>query len=139
MTEPAAAPIEHEITVRVRYADTDTMRVVYYANYFVWFETGRIELLRSRGIVYREIEQMGIFIPVVEAHANYRSPARFDDELLVRTRLSKIGETSVRFENEIYRLPSMEPLCTGHTVHVVVDGEGKPMRVPDGLRARLSP
>lgn len=114
------------------------MKVVYYANFFVWFESGRIELLRSRGIVYRDIENLGVFIPVVEAHANYKAPARFDDELLIKTRLAKIGETSVRFENEVYRLPSMELLCTGHTVHVVVGGDGKPMRVPDEVRTRLS-
>jgi len=130
--------VEHEIMVRVRYADTDTMRVVYYANFFVWFESGRVELLRSRGIVYRDIEEMGIFIPVIEAHANYKAPARFDDELLVRTRLAKIGETSVRFENEVYKLPLMELLCSGHTVHVVVGSDGKPMRVPDDLRVKLS-
>ena len=129
---------EHEIKTRVRYADTDTMRVVYYANFFVWFESGRIELLRSRGIVYRDIEHQGVFIPVVEAHANYKAPARFDDELLVRTRLAKIGDTSLRFENEVYRLPAMELLCTGHTVHVVVGKDGKPMRVPEEFRAKLS-
>lgn len=130
--------IEQTIKTRVRYADTDTMRVVYYANYFVWFESGRVELFRSNGIVYRDIEEMGIFIPVVEAHANYKAPARFDDELLIKTRIAKIGETSIRFENEILRLPSMELLCTGHTVHVLVDRDGKPMRIPDELRARLS-
>ena len=130
--------IEHGIRVRVRYADTDTMRVVYYANYFIWFESGRIELLRSRGIVYRDIEEMGIFIPVVEAQASYRSPARFDDELLVRTRVKEMGNTSVTFENEIYRLPEMELLCSGHTVHVVVGRDGRPMRIPDPLRAKLS-
>jgi len=130
--------IAHEIRVRVRYADTDTMRVVYYANYFIWFESGRIELLRSRGIVYRDIEEMGIFIPVVEAQASYRSPARFDDELLVRTRVKEMGNTSVTFENEIYRLPEMELLCSGHTVHVVVGRDGRPMRIPDPLRAKLS-
>ena len=128
----------HEIRLRVRYADTDTMRVVYYANYFIWFETGRVELLRSRGIVYKDIEDKGIFIPVIEAHANYMAPARFDDELLVRTRLSKIGETSVRFENGVYKLPSMELLCTGHTVHVVIGKDGKPIRVPDEFRTMLS-
>lgn len=63
--------VEHEIKVRVRYADTDAMRVVYYGNYFVWFESGRIELLRSKGIVYKDIEEMGIFMPVVAAQANY--------------------------------------------------------------------
>jgi len=129
---------EHEIKTRVRYADTDTMRVVYYANFFVWFESGRIELLRSRGIVYRDIEHLGIFIPVIEAHANYKSPARFDDELLIRTRLTKIGNTSIRFENEVYKLPSMELLCTGHTFHVAVNKEGKSIRVPDEIRAKLS-
>ena len=128
----------HEIRVRVRYADTDTMHVVYYANFFVWFESGRIELLRSRGIVYRDIEALGIFFPVVEAHANYKAPARFDDELFVRTRITKIGETSMRFENEVYKLPQMELLCTGHTVHVVVGKDGKSMRVPEELRAKLS-
>jgi acyl-CoA thioester hydrolase len=129
---------EHEITVRVRYADTDTMRVVYYANYLQWFESGRIELLRSRGIVYRDIEEMGIFIPVVEAKANYKSPARFDDQLLVRTRLKDMGNSSMTFENEVYRLPGMELLCKGHTVHVVVGKEGKPMPIPEALRAKLS-
>lgn len=133
----AAGPT-HEIRLRVRYADTDTMRVVYYANYFVWFESGRVELLRSRGILYRDIEEMGIFIPVVEAQANYRASARFDDELIVRTSLAKIGETSVRFENEVYKLPTMELICTGHTVHVVVGKDGRPMRVPDEFRAKMS-
>lgn len=129
---------EHEIGVRVRYADTDAMRVVYYANFFVWFETGRVELLRSRGVSYRDVEEMGIFIPVIEAHANYKAPARFDDELLIRTKLAKIGETSLRFENEVYRLPTMELLCTGHTVHVAVGQDGKPVRVSEEFRAKLS-
>jgi len=128
----------HEVRVRVSYADTDTMQVVYYANYFVWFETGRVELLRSRGVVYKDVEQMGIFMPVIEAHANYKAPARFDDELLVRTRLARMGETSVRFENEVYKLPSMELLCTGHTIHVTVGKDGKPMKIPEEFRARLS-
>jgi len=130
--------VEHEIRVRVRYADTDAMRVVYYANYLVWFESGRIELLRSRGVVYRDIESMGVFMPVVEAKANYRAPARFDDELLVRTRLKEMGRTSVVFENEVRRLPGMELLCTGHTVHVVVGRDGKPTPIPEALRASLS-
>ena len=130
--------IEHEITVRVRYADTDTMKVVYYANYFVWFESGRIELLRSRGVVYRDIEKMEIFMPVVEAKANYKSPARFDDQLLVRTRIKEMKRSSMTFENEVYRLPDMELLCTGHTVHVAVGKDGKAMLIPEALRAKLS-
>jgi acyl-CoA thioester hydrolase len=130
--------IEHEIRVRVRYADTDTMHVVYYANYFVWFESGRVELLRSRGIIYRDIEDTGIFTPVIEAQANYKAPARFDDEILIVTRLAKIGETSLRFENEIYKVSPRELLCTGHTVHVMVGRDGKPMRIPDNLRTKLA-
>ena len=129
---------EHEIRLRVRYADTDTMQVVYYANYFVWFETGRVELLRSRGVVYRDLEKIGSFIPVVEAGARYMSPARFDDELLVRTKLARIGNSSMRFENEVYKLPEMELLCTGHTVHVLVGSDGKPRQIPPELRSRLS-
>jgi len=130
--------VEHEIKVRVRYADTDTMRVVYYANYFVFFESGRIELLRSRGIVYKDIEDLGIFMPVVAAQANYMAPARFDDELLVRTRVKEMGTTSVTFENEVFKLPAMELLCRGATVHVVVDKDGKPVPIPETLRASLS-
>ena len=89
------------------------MRVVYYANFFIWFESGRVELFRSRGVVYRDIEEMGIFMPVVEARASYKAPARFDDELLVKTRIKEMGNTSVTFENEVYRLPEMELLCRG--------------------------
>jgi acyl-CoA thioester hydrolase len=129
---------EHEITVRVRYADTDTMRVAYYANYFIWFESGRIELLRSKGIIYKDVERSGIFIPVIEAHANYKASARFDDELLIRTKIAKLGTTSIRFENEVYILPAMDLICTGHTVHVAIDKDGRPVRLPDELRAKLS-
>jgi len=129
---------EHEIRVMVRYADTDAMQVAYYANYFVWFETGRVELLRSRGVVYRDLETMGSFIPVVEAGAKYMAPARFDDELLIRTKLVRIGNSSMRFENEVYKLPEMGLLCTGHTVHVLVGSDGKPKQIPSEFRAKIS-
>ena len=129
---------EHEIRVRVRYADTDTMQVVYYANYFVWFETGRVELLRSRGLVYRDLEKMGSYIPVVEAAASYKAPARFDDELIVKTRIARMGNSSMRFENEVYKLPGMELLCTGHTVHVLVGADGKSREIPAEIRSKLS-
>ena len=129
---------EHEIRVRVRYADTDTMQVVYYANYFVWFETGRVELFRSRGLVYKDLEEMGWYTPVVEAGASYKAPARFDDELVVRTRIARMGNSSIRFENEVFKLPGMELLCTGHTVHVLVGADGKPRQIPEEIRSRLS-
>jgi acyl-CoA thioester hydrolase len=129
---------EHEIRVRVRCADTDTMHVVYYANYFVWFETGRVELLRAQGLVYRDFEETGSYIPVVEAGASYKAPARFDDELVIRTRIARIGNSSIRFENEVFKLPGMELLCTGHTVHVLVGADGMPKPIPEEIRSRLS-
>ena len=114
------------------------MQVVYYANYFVWFETGRIELLRSRGMVYRDFEKTGSYIPVVEAGASYKAPARFDDELIIRTRVARMGNSSMRFENEVYKLPEMELLCTGHTVHVLVGADGKSRPIPAEIRSKLS-
>jgi acyl-CoA thioester hydrolase len=81
---------------------------------------------------------MGVFIPVVEAKANYKAPARFDDELLIRTRLTEMGNSSMRFKNEVFRLPDMDLLCTGYTVHVAVGRDGKPMPIPEALRSRLS-
>ncbi len=114
------------------------MRVVYYANYFIWFETGRVELFRSRGIVYRDLERTGSYTPVVEAMASYKGPARFDDELVVRTRIAHLGNSSIRFENEVYKLPTMELICTGHTVHVLVGEDGKPKPIPEEIRAKLS-
>lgn len=123
--------VEHEIRLRVRYEETDTMQVVYYAKYFVWFESGRIELLRSIGLSYRDVEKRGLLLPVVEAKANYQAPAHFDDEILVKTRLANMGNTSVRFENEVFKLPEKTLLCTGYTVHVLVDREGKPTKIPE--------
>ena len=120
----------HEITFRVRYEETDTMQVVYYAKYLVWFEVGRIDLLRSVGVVYRDWERRGLRIPVKEAKATYHAPARFDDEILVRTWISDVGNTSLKFENEIYKLPGKQLLCSGYTVHVLIDKSGRPTKIP---------
>ena len=114
------------------------MGVVYYSKFLVWFEVGRVSLLRDKGLPYKELSAEGIGLPVVQAHADYQAPARFDDELLVKTRIKEMGTTSVTFENEVYRLPGRELLCTGHTVHVVVGKDGRPMPIPEALRARLS-
>ncbi len=123
--------IEHEFKLRVRYEETDTMQVVHYSKYFIWFEAGRIELLRSIGLSYRDVEKRGLLLPVVEAKANYHAPARFDDEILVKTRLASTGNTSVRLENEVFKLPEKTLLCTGYTVHVLVDREGRPTKIPE--------
>ena len=128
----------HETSLRVRFEETDTMGVVYYSKFLVWFEVGRVSLLRDVGLTYKDLSAKKIGLPVVQATADYHAPARFDDEILVKTKVSRIGKTSVTFENEVFKLPGMEPLCTGHTVHVVVGRDGKPMSIPEPLRARLS-
>jgi len=127
----------HESRLRVRYEETDTMQVVYYAKVFVWMEVGRVNLLRDIGLSYREWERRGLGTPVVQAHADYRASARFDDEIMVKTRVTKVGNSSIRFENEIYRLPDMLLLCVGHTIHTLSKG-GKSFPFPDELRSKLT-
>lgn len=114
------------------------MGVAYYAHYLSWFEVGRMNLLRDMGLAYSDWKSREIGIPVVQAHADYKSPARFDDEVIVKTRVAKVGNKSATFENEVYRLPEMELLCTGHTVHAFIDKEGKTVPVPDDIRAKLT-
>jgi acyl-CoA thioester hydrolase len=128
----------HEITLRVRYEETDTMQVVYYGKYLVWFEVGRIDLLRSIGLLYSDWERHGIKIPVKEAKATYHAPARFDDEILVRTWISDVGNTSVKFENEVYKLPEKMLLCSGYTVHVLIDKSGRPNRIPEDIKKKFT-
>jgi acyl-CoA thioester hydrolase len=120
--------------VRVRYAETDRMGVVYYANYLVWFEVGRTEWLRQSGWTYREMELDGISLPVIEAHAEYRRPARYDDEIEISTRMQMITPVRVRFDYEVWRPGEDSPLATGHTVHAALDVNGRPCRLPPRVR-----
>ncbi len=128
----------HEVALRVRYEETDTMQVVYYAKYLVWFEVGRIDLLRSLGLVYSDWEKMGLRIPVKEAKATYHAPAKFDDEILVRTWISDVGSTSLKFENEVYKLPERQLLCSGYTVHVLIDKSGRPTKIPEDVARKFT-
>jgi len=128
----------HESRLRVRFEETDAMGVVYHAKFLVWFEVGRINLLRDRSLPYTDWESRGLRIPVVEARASYKASAKFDDEILVKTRIAEVGNSSIKFENEVYKLPEMKLLCTGHTVHVLIDGQGKPMKIPRDIERRLS-
>jgi acyl-CoA thioester hydrolase len=126
-------------TVRVRYADTDRMGVVYYANYFVWFEVGRSEWLRETGWSYRDMEaDGGVALPVIEAYCDYRHSARYDDLLEIRTRATLLTPVRVRFDYEIVRTNDDVLAATGHTVHAALDGGGKPRRLPERLRTMLS-
>lgn len=121
-------------TVRVRYAETDKMGVVYYANYFVWFEIGRTDLLRNAGWSYREMEQAGVSLPVIEAHCEYRRPARYDDELDVRTEGRMLSPVRVEFTYQIVRREGQALTASGRTVHAALDLSGKPCRLPERVR-----
>ena len=101
--------------VRVRYAETDKMGVVYYANYLVWFEVARADLLRSRGWTYREMESAGISLPVIEAHCEYRRPARYDDEIEVRTEGRMLSPVRMEFQYEVVRVADQTILLCRHT------------------------
>ena len=124
--------------VRVRYAETDKMGVVYYANYLVWFEVGRTDLLRESGWDYREMEKEGYALPVIEAHCTYREPARYDDVLDVRTTGMLLSPVRVQFTYEIVRASDAAMLATGSTIHATLDRAGRPCKLPERVRAWLS-
>jgi acyl-CoA thioester hydrolase len=124
-----------ETTVRVRYAETDQMGVVYYGNYFTWFEIGRVELCRQLGFEYKRMEtEDDSFIVVADAHCRYKRPARFDDLLVIRTKVSESQRRTVRFDYEIIDQASGELLATGDTLHVICDRLGKPKSLPEKYR-----
>ncbi len=127
--------------MRVTYADTDRMGVVYYANYLRFFEQGRTELLRGLGARYRDLElERRLFLPAAEAYCRYEAPARYDDLLTVRTWVSALGKASVSFAYEVLgEGPSGRRLAAGRTRHAVVDERWKPARLPEDLRAALDP
>ncbi len=104
----------------MRYAETDQMAVVYHSNYIVWFEVGRIELLRQLGFTYREMEEDGLVLPVVEVKCRYKHPARFDDEITIRTWLAQMRTSLLRFQYEVVRKADGRLLAEGESVHVVV-------------------
>jgi acyl-CoA thioester hydrolase len=121
-----------ETRVRVRYAETDQMGVVYHANYLVWFEVGRVEFIRQMGLDYRTMEQEeNAMIAVVEATARYKAPARYDDELIVRTTLAGVRGPIVRFRYAVVRAADEQLLCEGETVHVVVGRDMQRREMPE--------
>jgi len=119
--------------IRVRYAETDKMGVVYYANYFVWFEVARADLLRSLGWTYREMEHAGVTLPVIDAQCEYRRPARYDDELEVRTKGRMLSPVRMEFTYEILFREDHSLAASGRTVHAALDLTGKPCRLPDRI------
>ena len=122
----------HETRVRVRYAETDQMGVVYHSNHFIWFEVGRVELLRQLGFSYREMEaEDNLFIAVAEANCRYRAPVRYDEEVLVRTQLLNVRESVIHFSYELRRTENGTLLAEGETTHIVTDANMKITALPE--------
>ena len=127
-----------ETTLRVRYAETDQMAVVYYANYINWFEVGRTEMLRQLGLTYREMEEDGMVLPVVEVKCRYKHPARYDDEITIRTWVVQLRASFVRFQYEVVRKSDGRLLAEGESVHVVVGRDLKVTPLTGKYREALS-
>jgi acyl-CoA thioester hydrolase len=125
----------HQTTFRVRYAETDQMGVVYYANYLVWMELGRAEYCRAAGIRYRDMEvDDGILLAVVEAHCRYLRPARYDEEIAVKTRVAKANHRMVEFDYEIRDALTGHQLASGSTKHIFLGKDMRPVKLPEKYR-----
>jgi acyl-CoA thioester hydrolase len=128
--------------VRVRYAETDQMGVVYYANYLVWFELGRVEVLRTAGLSYDRLEkEHGCILPVIDAHCRYRASARYDDEIAIESRPAMLRGSILKFAYRIYRKPAggkeRELLAEGDTTHVVCDAQMQRKKLPEKYAAAI--
>jgi acyl-CoA thioester hydrolase len=130
---PPRAPgkaVVNEAVIRVRYAETDQMGVAYYSNYLVWFEIGRVELIRQLGFSYQEMEWDHYYLPVVEARCRYKTPALYDEALIIRTRLAKLRPSLILFGYDVIRQSDGELLAEGETSHIVVGPEKKKAQLP---------
>ena len=128
----------HETEIRVRYAETDKMGIVHHANYLIWFESGRSDLCRSRGFSYKEMEENDNAVMVVaESYCRYKSPAYYEDVLIVRTQVAEIRSRAIRFIYEIIRPVDDALLAEGETLHLVTDQNKKVRQIPDIYKERL--
>lgn len=141
MTSPAPENVLgdwHETPLRVRYAETDKMGIVYYANYLIWFEIGRTEFCRARGFSHSNMEESDdAFLVVAESYCRYKAPAYYDDELIIRTHITELRRRSVRFGYEIIRVSDAKTVAEGETGHVVTDSSGRVRSFPEGYSQRL--
>lgn len=126
--------LKHRTSARVIYGDTDNMGQAYYGNYFRWFEIGRSEMFRSRGLPYKAVEENGIFLPVSEAHCKYSNPAKYDDILVIETSLDPKIKAGLKFDYKIYDGDGKKLLAKGYTKHPCVNGEGKVVRPPKFIK-----
>ena len=120
------------VDIRVRYQETDKLGIVYYANYYVWFEIARTEFFRSAGLPYAELETKGMYIVVVGSSCQYKKPAYYDDQITIRSWISSVRNTSFTFEYEV--LNGKDLLAVGKTVQVLVNKDRKPVRIPEDIR-----
>ena len=125
--------LAHNITIRVRYGDTDKMGYVYHANYFRWFEVGRSEMFRSLGIPYKSIESKGFFLPVSEMHCKFNGPSQYDDILLIETSIDKRYRAGMKFDYQIFSEDGKKRLANGYTKHACMDTNGRVVRPPKFL------
>jgi acyl-CoA thioester hydrolase len=148
----SAAESAHILEFRVRYSETDQLGTFYNSRVLEWFECGRTELLRQLGVSYADMELRGLCLPLVEAHVKYQGRARYDDRLVMTSRLARCGRASLRFDVAIMHAAADSaanhggmaavragPVAAGYTIHAITDGAGKPMRCPDWLAALLPP
>jgi acyl-CoA thioester hydrolase len=127
-----------DVDIRVRYAETDQMGVAYYANYLVWFEVGRSEFCRKRGFRYADLEALGYKLVVADVHCRYRNSARYDETVIVRTRLKGVNRRMVTFGYQILRKDQEEVIAEGETRHICVDSYGKTKSLPEQFLACLT-
>lgn len=120
--------IESVSEIQVRYAETDMMGIVYHANYLPWLEIGRTDLLRNKGLPYKEIEERGIFLPVLEVNVKYRRPAKYDDRIAIHTRISEKPYLKIHIDYELKR--GDELIATARTVHAFMSKSGQPIKIP---------
>ncbi len=139
MSKNASEPDFIETVVSVRYAETDQMGIVYYANYLVWFEVGRVAWCKAKGFQYAEMESRdNRFLMVAEANCRYKAPAHFSEDIVVRTAIKKATDRILRYQYEVRRKSSWELLATGETAHVVTDAQFRPSRLSDKYRKYFS-
>jgi acyl-CoA thioester hydrolase len=127
-----------DFEIRVRYAETDQMGVAYYANYLVWFEVGRAEFCRKKGFIYADLEKLGYRLAVTDAKCHYRNSARYDDLVIVRTRLKELNKRMISFGYQILRKDQEELIAEGETRHICLDSTNKPKSLPEAFLAQLA-
>ena len=137
MTSRNRAPVTSEVEFRVRYAETDQMRVVYHANYLVWCEIGRTDLIRKLGTPYADVEKQGVSLAVVDATLRYHAAAKYDDMIRVRTVMREVRSRSVTFEYTIENANTGVRLVTARTTLASINGEGRLVSMPENLRRSL--